>query len=169
MTLVSEKTPVLSATQVHQKIRRIAFEILESNFDVKELTLVGIDGQGYVLAGLLQKELKGIAPWPVSLARVVVDKAALTQPEVVLDVEVKTLKKKAIVLVDDVLNTGKTLAFALRPFLSVEIKKIQVAVLVNRSHSQYPMQPTFTGFELATTLKDHVEVVLGKNSAVYLT
>ncbi len=169
MTLVSEKTPVLSATQVHQKIRRIAFEIVESNFDVKELTLAGIDGQGYVLAGLLQKELKGIAPWPVSLARVMVDKAALTQPEVSLDVEIKSLKKKAIVLVDDVLNTGKTLAFALRPFLSVEIKKIQVAVLVNRSHSQYPMQPTFTGFELATTLKDHVEVVLGKNPAVYLT
>lgn len=169
MTLASEKTLVLSAEQVHQKIKRIAFEILESNFDVKELVLIGVDGQGHVLAHLLQKELKGIAPWPVTLGRVVVDKAALTQPDVSLDVEVKSLRKKAIVLVDDVLNTGKTLAFALRPFLSIEIKKIQVAVLVNRSHSQYPMQPSFTGFELATTLKDHVEVVLGKNSAVYLT
>ena len=73
-----------------------------------------------------------------------------------------------IVIVDDVLNSGRTLAYAMNPFLNAEIKKIEVAVLVNRSHPSFPIMPTYTGLELATTLSEHVEVVLGKKAAVYL-
>jgi len=56
----------------------------------------------------------------------------------------------------------------MKPFLNVEVKKIEVAVLVNRSHTLYPIQPKYTGFELSTTLNEHVEVVLGKKAGVYL-
>jgi pyrimidine operon attenuation protein/uracil phosphoribosyltransferase len=70
--------------------------------------------------------------------------------------------------VDDVLNTGRTLAYAMKPFFEVGVKKIEVAVLVNRSHTLFPIMPTYAGYALSTTLKDHVEVVLGKKSSVYL-
>ena len=56
----------------------------------------------------------------------------------------------------------------MKPFLEIEIKKLEVAVLVNRSHTQFPVTPTYTGYALSTTLTDHVEVVLGKQAAVYL-
>ena len=168
MNEVSEKSLVLTSSQVSQKIRRIAFEIFENNFSEKSIVLAGIDGQGYVLAETLEKELKSISPLTVLLVKVSLDKLSPVQSKVSVDVEEKTLKKKCIILIDDVLNTGRTLAYAMKPFTTVEVKKIEVAVLVNRSHTLFPIVPTYSGYELATTLTDHVEVKLGKNGSVYL-
>ncbi|HCM75848.1 MAG TPA: phosphoribosyltransferase [Cytophagales bacterium] len=163
-----EKSLVLNKSQVEQKIRRIAFEIYENNFKEKAIVLGGIDGQGYTLAQLISKELESISSISVKIVKVSLDKLAPQQSEVKVDCDEKDFRKKCIVLVDDVLNTGKTLAFGIKPFLSVEVKKIEVAVLVNRSHSLFPILPSYTGFELSTTLNERVEVVLGKKAAVYL-
>lgn len=164
----SEKTLVLNASQVTRKIKRMAFEIYEHNFREKEIILAGIDGQGYALAVLLASELESIATTKAQVVRVSLDKSNPLQSEIKLDVELNGLRKKCIIIVDDVLNTGKTLACGMKPFLSIEVKKIEVAVLVNRSHATFPVLPTYTGYELSTTLTDHVEVILGKSSAVYL-
>ncbi len=165
---VSDKTLVLTKSQVEQKIRRIAFEIYENNFKEKVMVLGGIDGQGYTLAQLIATELETISTMKVHLVRVTLDKLAPQQSEVSVDCEEKEFRKKCVVLIDDVLNTGKTVAFGMKPFLNVEVKKIEVAVLVNRSHTLFPVQSTYTGFELSTTLNERVEVVLGKKAAVYL-
>lgn len=167
MTTV-EKNLVLTKSQVEQKIRRIAFEIYENNFKEKEIVLGGIDGQGFTLAQLISKELESISPIAIQLVKVTLDKLAPQQSEVTVDCDEKDFKKKCIVLVDDVLNTGKTVAFGMKPFLNVTVKKIEVAVLVNRSHTLFPILPTYTGFELSTTLSERVEVILGKKAAVYL-
>jgi pyrimidine operon attenuation protein / uracil phosphoribosyltransferase len=164
----SDRTLVLAHAQLKQKIRRIAFEIYEQNFKEKVIIVAGIDGQGYVLAKQIVKELENISPAEVKLVKVSLDKLAPQQSEVTLDCEIKEVKKKTIVLVDDVLNTGKTLAYGLKPFLNIEVKKIEIAVLVNRSHANFPIYPMYTGYKLATTINDHVEVILGKESAVYL-
>ncbi|MBX2917498.1 MAG: phosphoribosyltransferase [Cyclobacteriaceae bacterium] len=163
-----QRTLVLDATNVNQKIKRIAYQIFENNFKEKVLVLAGIDGQGYSFAKLLARELETIAPMETKVVKVTLDKSAPLQGEVELDCEAKDLKKKCIVLIDDVLNTGRTLAFGMKPFLEIEVKKLEVAVLVNRSHTQFPVTPTYTGYALSTTLTDHVEVVLGKQAAVYL-
>ena len=163
-----EKNLVLEDGQVRQKIRRMSYEIFENNFSEKTIVLAGIDGQGYALAQLLEKELLAISPLEVVITRVMLNKQSPQLSEVTLDISTEDLKKKAIVLVDDVLNTGRTLAFAMKPFLSIEVKKIEVAVLVNRSHPLFPVQPNYTGYALSTTLTEHVEVVLGKKLAVYL-
>jgi len=163
-----EKSLVLDKSQVKQKIKRIAFEIYENNFKEKSIVLGGIDGQGYSLAELIADALKSISPLSVQLVKVTLDKLAPQQSDVTVNCEEKEFRKKCIVLVDDVLNTGKTIAFGMKPFLSVEVRKIEVAVLVNRSHTLFPILPTYTGFELSTTLNERVEVVLGKKAAVYL-
>lgn len=168
MSAVEKKSLVLNSKQVGQKIRRIAFEIYENNFSEKSIVLAGIDGQGYVFAKLLEKELKLISPLKIILIKVSLDKFSLLQSEVKIDVSLKDLKKKCVVLIDDVLNSARTLAYAMKPFLENEVKRIEVAVLVNRSHTVFPITPTYTGYELATTLTDHVEVKLGKEAAVYL-
>ena len=146
----------------------MAFEIFEHNFKEKNVVLAGIDGQGYVLAKLLAKEVESISPLQIKLVKVSLDKLAPQQSDVTLDCDIKDLKKKCIILVDDVLNTGRTFAYGLKPFLDIEVKKIETAVLVNRSHTLFPIYPQYTGYELSTTIKDHVEVVLGKENAIYL-
>lgn len=166
--MTSQKNLVLEDTQVRQKIRRMAYEIFENNFDEKTIVLAGVEGQGFTLAQFLEKELLGISPLQVIIAKVMVDKVAPQKSDVSLNVKLDALKKKTIVLIDDVLSTGRTLAYSMKPFLAIEVKKIEVAVLVNRGHPLFPVQPNYTGYELSTTLTDHVEVVLGKKSAVYL-
>lgn len=166
--MVADKNLILDAAQVKQKIRRMAFEIYENNFKEKSLVIAGIDGQGYVLAKQLAKEVEAIAGIEVNLVKVSLDKLTPQQGEVTLDCDIKTVKKKCIIMVDDVLNTGRTLAYGLKPFLDTEVKKIETAVLVNRSHTLFPIYPQYTGYELSTTIKDHVVVMLGKDAAVYL-
>ena len=166
--MVSEKSQILDAAQVKQKIRRMAYEIYEHNFNEKTIVIAGIEGQGYTLARLLIKEVESTSPLKTILVRVTLDKFAPQQAEVALDCNVRDLQKKCIILVDDVLNTGRTFAYGLKPFLNIEVKKIETAVLVNRSHTLFPIYPQYTGYELATTIRDHVEVVLGKETAVYI-
>jgi pyrimidine operon attenuation protein/uracil phosphoribosyltransferase len=166
--MVAEKSLILDANQVKQKIRRMAYEVYEHNFKEKSIIIAGIDGYGYTLAKLLSKEIQSISPLEVKLVKVKLDKLAPQQSEVTLDCDLKEVKKKCIVLVDDVLNTGRTFAYGLKPFLDIEVKKIETAVLVNRKHTLFPIYPQYTGYELATTIKDHVEVNLGKETAVYL-
>jgi pyrimidine operon attenuation protein / uracil phosphoribosyltransferase len=167
--MTSERSLILSASQIKQKIRRMAYEIYEHNFDCKTLILAGIEGHGYTLANLLVQELQSISPLAVKLVKVSLDKSAPQQSDIALDCDLKEIKKKVIVLVDDVLNTGRTFAYGMKPFLNTEVKKIETAVLVNRSHTLFPIYPQYTGYQLSTTLKEHVEVRLSKDdSGVYL-
>jgi pyrimidine operon attenuation protein/uracil phosphoribosyltransferase len=166
--MTGEKTRILDAAQVKQKIRRMAYEVYEENFREKSLIIAGIDGQGYVLAKLLAKEFERVAAFQATVVKVLLNKAAPRQHEVKLDCALQEVRKKSIILTDDVLNTGRTLAYAMKPFLETEIKRLEIAVLVNRSHTSFPVYPRYTGLELATTINDHVQVVLGKEAAVYL-
>ena len=104
----------------------------------------------------------------VKLYKVTLDKLAPQQSEVSLDADISEARRKCIILVDDVLNTGRTLAYGLKPFLNIEVKKIETAVFVNRSHGLFPIYPQYTGFRLTTMINDHVEVKLGKEAGVYL-
>ena len=72
-------------------------------------------------------------------------------------------------MIDDVLNSGKTLMYAAKQFLSVPIIKLSIAVLVNRNHSSYPIHADYVGISLSTTLQEHVNVVFGKDEGVYLS
>lgn len=164
-----EKSLILDSRQVKQKIRRMAFQIYENNFKERQLVLAGIDGQGYVLAKEILKELEAISPIEAKLVKVTLDKLAPQQSDVTLDCDLKEIKKKCVILIDDVLNTGRTFVYGLKPFLHIEIKKIETAVLVNRSHTLFPIYPIYTGYELSTTIDDHVQVSLGKESSVYLS
>lgn len=163
-----DRNLILDAAQVKQKIKRMAFEVYEHNFKEKNIVIAGIEGQGYTLAKLLAKDVEAVSEIEVTLVKVTLDKAAPQQSEIGLDVELKDIRKRCIILVDDVLNTGRTFAYGMKPFLTIEVKKIEIAVLVNRSHTLFPIYPQYTGYELATTLREHVEVVLGKENAVYL-
>ncbi|WP_027003168.1 phosphoribosyltransferase family protein [Hugenholtzia roseola] len=162
----SPQNRILTAAQTLQKIRRLAYEIYEQNFGVDTLILAGIQENGYVLAQRLKAELLAIAPIEVELVSVELDKLYPTQSKVGISVPLPTLEQQVIILVDDVLNTGRTLAYSLRPFLEVPIKRLQTAVLVDRNHADFPIAADFVGYRLSTTLLEHVEVILKENQEI---
>lgn len=167
---MGEKSLILTKKQIQHRIKRIAFEILEQNFKEKEVVFAGIYDRGYTFAKLLEKEFNSISDIKTSLVKITLDKVAPSQSEVALDVDVKNLKNKSIILVDDVLSTGRTIAYSLKPFLNTQVKRIQTAFIVDRGHHAYPISADFVGYTMATTLKEHVEVNLSsKDMGVYLS
>ncbi len=158
-----QRNLILNEEQILQKIKRMAYQICEHNLKEKSIVLVGIYQQGYHLAALLAKELKEVAPFEVILAKLELDKKKPLNGEILLDIPKNKLDHKAIVLIDDVLNTGKTMAYSLKPFLDRNLKKLETAVLVNRSHKRFPISANYQGIELATTYSEHIEVVLEKD------
>lgn len=159
---------ILTENQILQKIKRMAYEIYENNFREKELIIAGIFDKGFLLAQMLRDELEDISPLRVILVKVEVDKQARVQSEVKLDCERGILENKCVILVDDVLNSGRTLAYSLKPFLNTRINKLEIAVLVNRSHKLFPVSANYTGYELSTTIEEHIEVKLDEQKGVYL-
>jgi len=163
------KSLILSPKEVEQKLIRIAYEIYEKNVEVKEIVFAGILDTGYKLASILKKKFEEITPISASLVKVSLDKLAPTQSEISLDIDTITLKNKVVILVDDVLQSGRTLAYSLKPFLNARIEKIEIAVLINRDHPKFPLSATYTGYSLATTIKEHVDVVIEDETVeVYL-
>jgi pyrimidine operon attenuation protein / uracil phosphoribosyltransferase len=151
---------ILNSTQIHQKIRRIAYEIYENNFEEHEMIIAGIQGQGYTMAKLLAQELQEISPINVHFVKIVFDKNSPYDNSAVFDCDERFLEKKTIVVVDDVLNTGRTLAYSLSPFLTIPIKRLQVAVMVDRDYRRFPIKADFVGYSLSTTMTDHISVEL---------
>ena len=165
----SKGTLVLDNTQIKRKITRIAYEIYENNFKEKKLFIAGISGGGYVLSQMLKNCLDKISPIQTMLLEIHLDKSSPSRGEINIDGHLKNVRNHVVIMVDDVQNTGRTFTYGMRPFLNINVKKIEVAVLVNRDHSQFPVAPTYTGYELSTTLDEHINVVLEKGKmGVYL-
>lgn len=164
------KTLLLSYEKTLQKAKRMAYQIYENNISEEEIIIAGIGGEGYVLAEVIADYLKEISNLKISLAKVNIDKSQDSQPDIEIQSSVDTFRNKSVVLVDDVLNSGRTLAFSLRPFLSIPLKKIQVAVMVDRDYHRFPVKADFVGYSLSTTLTEHVAVSLTnqQTGGVYL-
>lgn len=161
---------ILDKKQTMQKIKRISFQIYENNFTEKEIIIAGVYDKGYILAKLIVAELQKISPIDITLLKINLDKFAPLQSEISLDKPIDLIKNKSIILVDDVLNSGRTLAYSLKPFLNIEIKKLQIAVLVDRGYKSFPVAADFIGYSLSTTLKEHIDIILGDEDTfgVYL-
>lgn len=162
---------ILDKKQIQQKINRIAYQILEDNLNEKEIVMAGIWDRGYKLALRLKKVLTKISDIKVTMLKVELDRVS-TKLIANTDLDESHWKNKTIILVDDVLNSGKTLAYGLGVFLNTPHKKIRTVVLVDRSHKIFPIATDFVGLQLATVLKEHVDVVMdveGEDDKVYLS
>ena len=164
------KVKILDTTQIRQKLNRLAFEVYENNFSEKELLIVGIEGNGYKVAMRLSERLKNISPLKISLGKIKVNKEKPWEGEPVVDFEEKAFVNKTVILVDDVLNSGKTLMYAVKLFLDKPVKKINTVILVDRNHTRFPVKADFVGLRLSTTMQEHIEADFSKKEkeAVYL-
>ena len=152
---MSSKNYILDQAIAEKKMRRMALEILENNADEKEIILVGIRESGSIVARCIQKMLGEISSIKTDLLTMTLDKR---QPKEVELSKTADFNDKVIVIVDDVANSGKTLLYALKPFLDYHPKRIQTLVLVERSHNSFPVHPDYAGLSVATTLQEHIFV-----------
>lgn len=168
-TGMSGKTQILGDAQVKQILKRLAYQVYEKNFNEKELIIAGVEGRGSRVAEMLCSELASICKIRLHTTEIVLDKSNPQEKQVILsDPSVKAAGKVAIV-VDDVLNTGKTLLYALIPFVKDKSAKIQTLVLVDRNHKTFPVAADYIGTQLSTTLQEHIEVNIEKGKvSVYL-
>ncbi|WP_184548486.1 phosphoribosyltransferase family protein [Mucilaginibacter sp. FT3.2] len=165
-----KKLLILNQQQIQQKLDRIAYQILEDNFDEEEILIAGILPRGNHIAGRLKAILDNIAPFSSKLLTIELNKQS-SSLQAKINFDVNDCSNKVVILVDDVLNSGKTLAYGFGVFLDVPLKKLRTAVLIDRNHKSFPITTDFAGVALSTVIKEHVDVVLdekGENDAVYL-
>lgn len=149
---------LLDKTQIQQKIKRLAIEILENNFEEKTIVLAGINEKGSSFAHLIEQELRLITPIRIQTVQIRLNSAQPLSSPIEIDHPIETLKGKTIILIDDVANTGRTIFYACKPLLEIVPKKVEVAVLVDRKHKAFPINPKYVGVSLATTLKENIDL-----------
>jgi len=161
---------ILDELKIKDATRRIAFQIYESNISLKEIYLVGISSNGIILSKRIGKVLKNIGEYKVHQIELKIDKKN-PRNRVHISTDIEKLKNKSIVVIDDVLNSGSTLLYSVNAFLSINLKKIQTVVLVNRNHKKFPIKADFKGISLSTSVKEHIKVVFNPKDkeGVYLS
>jgi pyrimidine operon attenuation protein/uracil phosphoribosyltransferase len=149
------KKYILDSTVAEKKLRRMALEILENNAGEEEIILAGIQESGSVVAACIQQMISEFSPVKTKLISIKLDKK---NPQKISLSHSMDFTDKVIIIIDDVANSGRTVLYALKPFLDYYPKKIQTLVLVERRHNSFPVRPDYIGLSVATTLQEHIFV-----------
>lgn len=157
---MNKHVALLNNQQIQQKITRMTYEIIEQNVTAQEVVIVGINERGQKLAEKVATELKNISTITTQLVNLTVNN---DNP---INVSFTPISTNWVIVIDDVLDSGRTLMYAVKYLLDLNFKKIQTAVLINRDHKQFPIHADFVGLSLATTLQDHVYVEFTDNETI---
>jgi pyrimidine operon attenuation protein/uracil phosphoribosyltransferase len=133
----------------------MALEVAEQNTGEQEMIIAGISGNGEVVARSIQQELGSLTSLSIQMITIQLNKR--NPLEVSIPESIST-ENKVLLIVDDVANSGRTMLYAIKPFLASLPKKIQTLVLVERSHKIFPVQSDIVGLSLSTTLQEHITV-----------
>jgi pyrimidine operon attenuation protein/uracil phosphoribosyltransferase len=146
---------ILDQATASRKLQRMAYEIVENNLDEENIILVGIQENGSIIAENLQKLLEEISSVRADLIHLKLDKRKPVDIKLSEDLK---FDNKVVIIVDDVANSGKTMLYALKPFLSFHPKKIQTLVMVERTHKAFPVNSDYVGISVSTTMQEHIYV-----------
>ncbi len=170
MADLKEKALILDKSGIDRALTRIAHEILEKNKGAKNLALIGIQRGGVHLAKRLSSKIREIEGDEVPVGSLDItmyrdDLALRTSQPVPQATDIKfDVQDKMIVLVDDVLFTGRTIRAALNSIMDYgRPKRIQLAVLVDRGHRELPIRADYVGKNLPTSAKEKVDVMLAED------
>ena len=164
---MGNKKDILNKATADRKIRRMALEVAEGNYNEQELVLIGIKENGSVIAQKMAGHLAEVFGGQVQVLELSLDKK---QPgEVQLSANLDFTGKN-ILLIDDVANSGRTMLYALKPLLAFHPKKIETLALVERTHKTFPIAVDYTGLSVSTTPDQHiyVEVVGGEVEGAWI-
>lgn len=159
---------ILSAEQIQNKLRRIAYEIYEQNYDAKEICLIGIRDNGYDISQLIGEQLKKISDLHIQQCGLRLNKTNPLSEPIKSDCPLDFITGKTVVLVDDVAHSGKTLMYALKPLMEHQPSKIQIAVLVDRKHKRFPVTADYVGLLLSTGAHEMVKVQTSRQLCAFV-
>lgn len=150
---------ILDHSQIQAKLKRMAMEIRENIYPETSLIMVGIDQKGEILAQKLADEIQKMGPLQLTLLRAIPIRekqasASLSIP----GIGEADCKGKIVIIVDDVLYSGRTLYLTLEAIMQQHPAKVQAAVLIDRGHRSFPVHADYTGLTLGTTLQEHIRV-----------
>lgn len=164
------KSKILDSHAISQKIRRLSWQIYEDNLKESEIIIVGIAGRGEILANKLSKIITNISSIKIKVGTLHINKDNPYNDKINIDLNDSEYTNKVVVLADDVLNSGKTLMYASKYFLTTPMIRLSTVVLVERMHSRFPIKADYVGLSLATTLQEYITVSLDSdNQGVYLS
>ena len=137
----------------------MACEIWEQNYSSKRIVLLGIAKKGPAIAELLANSLASVeCGVAVECHTISIDKSNPSSESFKLSTDLKPQAGDVVIIVDDVLYTGRTMMHSIVPFVEAGFEKVQMAVLVFRDYLKYPIRPDFVGLALASTTVEHVDV-----------
>ena len=159
----------LSAADISRALTRISHEILERNSDSTNITILGIPTRGAHLAHRLAKIIEGIEGVPVQVGTLDItlhrDDLRMRAPRALMETVIPSLgvEGRTVVLVDDVLFSGRTIRSALDALGEIgRPERVQLAVLVDRGHRELPIKADFIGKNLPTSKNQSVKVLLSE-------
>jgi pyrimidine operon attenuation protein/uracil phosphoribosyltransferase len=162
-----EKAQLMSASEIERTLVRLVHEIIEKNDGAKDIGLVGIRRRGVFLAERLAAMIQRIEKTPVPVGTLDItlyrdDLSTVGSKPVVQPTKMEfPITGKNIVLVDDVLYTGRTIRAAMDAlFDHGRPKRVQLCVLIDRGHRELPIEAAFIGRKVPTTLQEIIEVQL---------
>ena len=160
---------VLDAPSIDRALTRMAHEILEKNKGIEGLALIGIQTRGVILARRIAKAIESIAGQKVPMGLLDInlyrdDLTRVAEQPVIRKTEIGfDLDGRSLVLVDDVLYTGRTIRSALDALIDFgRPKKIQLAVLIDRGHRELPIRADYVGKNIPTSEEETVHVRLSE-------
>ncbi|HEY0297878.1 MAG TPA: phosphoribosyltransferase family protein [Arachidicoccus sp.] len=158
---------ILSKEAAQEKLHRMALEIAENISDDEDhLVLIGIEKSGYKIAEKLKIYIEKYHHSPIDALSVSFDKA--NPSEITLSKNID-FNDKNIILIDDVINSGKTFLYALKPLLDFRPKRIQTLAMIERMHKLFPIKPDYVGLSVATTATDNIKVIIEDGEIVGAT
>ncbi len=166
------RSSLMSPARVRRTLTRLAYEVIERNRGGANLLVFGIRTRGVVLAEQISGILGGIEGRPFEVHPLDVtafrDDRPEAEPEPLAE-DAPDVDDRDVLLVDDVLFTGRTARAAIDAVLRYgRPRSIQLAVLIDRGHREYPIQPDFVGRVIPTKHRERVVVETGEELAVYL-
>lgn len=155
---------VLNQHQIAQKIIRISHEIIEDTYGVSEIFIGGIVGNGEIFANQICSIVQQNSKQQVHYFKLDLDKENPLDQPILCSIDTQLLKGKTVILVDDVINSGKTMQYAVMKILETPVRSVMTVSLVDRTHRRFPIKCNFVGLTLSTTLGDRVDVIPSNNS-----
>ena len=159
---------ILDDKKIKKILKRISYQILEGNLDESEIFLVGIKKNGFEIAKLIKIELEKICDINIQIYPLVIDKKDLNK-KILTEIDLKKMNNKTAILVDDVLNTGKTLIHAVKYILNSQLLKLVTVVLIDRNHKKFPIKVDIKGTSISTSINERIKLLIQKNkiSAIF--
>ena len=154
---------ILNNEKIKKILIRIAYQIVEINLNESEIFFVGVQKNGFEIAKLINSELEKISNLRTNVVPISIDKKKPNK-KIFNNADLQLLSNKTVILVDDVLNTGKTLIHGVKFLLNSNLTKLITVVLIDRNHKIFPIKVDIKGTSISTTIDQRIDVIIEKGN-----